>query len=120
MSGTSLSGENGRGGVMAINQKQFQHLLYRYWQSAGRPMNLAQFVSDAIAGGHNQARRPQQKSPLEYNQEREKRLTEQGLCVRCGRQKPDGVRSKVRCTVCLDRCKVSQAKYNARMEAAKR
>ena len=101
---------------MHLNQPEFYRLLLLHWRNCGQPP-VAKFVNDALSGGHNQARRPQQKSPLEYNQEREKRLMEQGLCVRCGKQKPDGVRSQARCNVCLDRCKVSQAKYNARMEA---
>ena len=99
-----------------MNQSEFYHRLTLRYRNCGQPP-VAKFVSDALSGGRNQARKSKQKSKLEREQAREKRLMEQGLCVRCGKRKPDGVRSQARCNVCLDRCKVSQAKYNARMEA---
>ena len=102
-----------------MNQPEFLRLLLLHYRNCGQPP-VAKFVSDALSGGHKQARHLQRKTMLEYNQERAKRLMEQGLCVRCGKRKPDGVRSKARCNVCLDRSKVSQAKYNARMEAGGR
>ena len=92
-----------------LTEAEFLHSLILFWRQLGQP-DTEKFVTDALVGAHKLSRNNRQKTW----REREEEKRQKGMCVHCGIRKPDGVRSQARCTVCLDRGKVSQQKSEAK------